>query len=124
VGKGRDNELFVLLVDLLELTDEMRPLLQAVQVARARHHQVMVLCPWPPGVLLPDAPPPVFAWPAERRTPEALVEQTDVYRLQHAFVRLRRTLARLGVPVVCAPAEDSVTLVLDRLNRLRVQGRR
>src|SRR5262249_22135062 len=49
VGKGRDNELFVLLVDLLETVDEIDVLLRAVSVALTRHHQVMVICPWPPG---------------------------------------------------------------------------
>src|SRR5262249_11697249 len=53
VGKGHDNELFVLLADLLELDDRLAPLLSAVKVAAARHHQVMVLCPWPPGVPVP-----------------------------------------------------------------------
>jgi uncharacterized protein (DUF58 family) len=50
VGKGRDNELFVILADLLELSDELEPLLRSVKVALARHHQVMVICPWPAGV--------------------------------------------------------------------------
>jgi hypothetical protein len=53
VGKGRDNELFVLLADLLELDEQLAPLLSAVKVAVARHHQVMVVCPWPPRVPLP-----------------------------------------------------------------------
>src|SRR5207253_11088723 len=53
VARGRDNELFVLLADLLELEDHLNPLLRAVKVALARHHQVMVVCPWPPGVPLP-----------------------------------------------------------------------
>src|SRR5262249_32471934 len=50
VGRGRDNELFVILADLLELSDELEPLLQTIKVALARHHQVMVICPWPAGV--------------------------------------------------------------------------
>ena len=53
VAKGRDNELFVLLVDLLESADELGKLLSAVKVALARHHQVMVICPWPADVSLP-----------------------------------------------------------------------
>src|SRR5439155_16616854 len=53
VGKGHDNELFVLLVDLLELEDHLGPLLQAVRVARGRHHRVLVICPWPPGIRPP-----------------------------------------------------------------------
>jgi hypothetical protein len=44
-------------------------------------------------------------------------------RLHGAFHRLRRTFGRLGVPVLCAPHDDSVRLVLDRLERLRAQQR-
>src|SRR5262249_46229442 len=47
VGKGHDNELYVLLVDLLELSDSLGVLLRAIKVALARHHRVMVICPWP-----------------------------------------------------------------------------
>src|SRR5262249_51914575 len=53
VGKGHDNEMFVLLADLLELSDHLAPLLRAVKVTLARHHQVIIVCPWPPGM-----PPP------------------------------------------------------------------
>jgi uncharacterized protein (DUF58 family) len=53
VGRGRDNELFVLLADLLELDDALDPLLRAVRVALGRHHQVVLICPWPPGLDLP-----------------------------------------------------------------------
>jgi uncharacterized protein (DUF58 family) len=53
VGKGHDNELFVLLADLLELTGDLDPLLRAIKVALARHHQVVVICPWPPDMPLP-----------------------------------------------------------------------
>ncbi|HTU92803.1 MAG TPA: DUF58 domain-containing protein, partial [Gemmataceae bacterium] len=56
VGKGRDNELFVLLADLLELDDSLDPLLRAVRVALGRHHQVVLICPWPPGLELPSFP--------------------------------------------------------------------
>ncbi|MFX9065594.1 hypothetical protein ABTN38_19505, partial [Acinetobacter baumannii] len=55
VSQGRDNELFVLLADLLELTEHLGPLLRAVKVALARHHQVMVVCPWPVDVPAPPA---------------------------------------------------------------------
>src|SRR5262249_22937076 len=53
VGKGRDNELFVLMTDLLETADHIEPVLASVKMAMARHHHVMVVCPWPHGV-----PPP------------------------------------------------------------------
>src|SRR5205823_7185805 len=60
VGKGHDNELFVLFVDLVELMPQIDPLLKAVKVALARHHQVMVVIPWPP-----DLDPPGREEPAE-----------------------------------------------------------
>src|SRR5262249_35686818 len=41
VGKGHDNELYVLLADLLELGEHLGPLQRAVRVALARHHHVV-----------------------------------------------------------------------------------
>ena len=41
VAHGRDNELLVIMVDLLELAGHWQPLLKAVRVAVARHHQVV-----------------------------------------------------------------------------------
>jgi hypothetical protein len=126
VGKGHDNELFVLLADLLELEEQLAPLLAAVRVALARHHQVVVICPWPPGVSRPEgnaqrrragAPPP-------RADLAMLLEEATAERFQAGYQRLRRTFARLGVPVVCAAGEEAVPLILDRMERLRMLGRK
>jgi hypothetical protein len=142
VGKGHDNELFVLLVDLLELVDQLEPLLRSVKMTLARHHQVLVICPWPPGV-----PPPPMRASAERQArsaeekaggrdsamtasgapgsalrPPTLVRQATTDRLHRAFEELRRTFIRLGVPVLCADSSDPVRLILDRLDRLRALG--
>jgi uncharacterized protein (DUF58 family) len=125
VGKGHDNELFVLLADLVELSDRLEPLLRAVRVALARHHQVMIVCPWPPGLPPPEAVesapaalPPVAAGigPTLRRT--------TAERFHRAFADLRQTFARMGVPVLCAASDESVRLILDRMDRLRLIGRR
>jgi uncharacterized protein (DUF58 family) len=122
VGKGHDNELFVLLADLLELDEPaLEPLLRAIKVARARHHRVLVVCPWPPGV------PPPSEKPRRRRRrrrgePDWLrraVLDAMFGRLHRAFRKLRRTFARLGVQVVCAENADSVSLILRRLDQLR-----
>ena len=72
VGKGHDNELFVLLADLLELEARLDPLLKAVKMTISRHHQVLVVCPWPPGV-----PPPG----AEDPSPEFLAVLRDILAL-------------------------------------------
>lgn len=123
VGKGHDNELFVLLADLLELDGGLDPLLRAVGVALARHHQVVVVCPWPPGLALPGdhptAPPPSPSTSLRRLLSYALQQ-----RFEDAYRRLKHAFARRGVPVVCAASDEPVPLILDRIERLRTLRRR
>jgi hypothetical protein len=122
VGKGRDNELFVLLADLLELDDRLGPLLAAVQVAVARHHKVLVVCPWPEGLQPPgrDDEVPALSYRELLRLPlDTVLRRVNVTRYHRAFRKLRRTFGKLGVPVLCAAAADSVQLIIDRMERLR-----
>jgi hypothetical protein len=132
VGKGHDNELFVLLVDLLELEDHMGPLVRAIKVARARHHRVMVVCPWPPGVPPPtrDDQEPSSRKRRQREREEEgsprlkrILERTTTSRFHRAFHQLRRTLARLEVPVLCAQESEPARLILQRLDQLRLMKR-
>jgi len=142
VARGRDNELFVILADLLELGDELAPVLSAVKVALARHHQVMIVCPWPAGVPLPQRPgssspsapgralsggeielPSVMFGLSGSRSMEKLLERASTARFHRAYHQLRRSFARIGVPVLCARADDPIPLILDRLERLRVLER-
>jgi len=113
VAHCHDNELFVLLVDLLELEDEIEPLLRAVRVALARHHRVMLVCAWPSGALAADD--------AERE-PETIQEKQIRQRWQESFLHLRRSFGRLGVPLVSAADRDAPTLILRRLEQLRSLG--
>jgi uncharacterized protein (DUF58 family) len=130
VARGRDNELFVLMADLLELDGRWEPLLQAVRVALGRHHQVLVVCPWPAGLPLPGAgpapqhPPDLGHRPAAGRALDALLSRVNAERFHAAYARLRQAFARLGVRVVCAGAEESASLILNRLERLRALGGR
>jgi hypothetical protein len=122
VGKGRDNELFVLLADLLELHERLGPLLRAVRVALARHHQALLIVPWPPGMPLPER----GGTPPEPTTDDPLplaVRRATVRRYHAAYARLRRAFGRLGVPVVCAASGDPVPLILQRMDALRGLGR-
>jgi uncharacterized protein (DUF58 family) len=120
VGRVRDNELFILLADLPEVVERLDPLLRAVKVALARHHQVLVICPWPPGVPVPPTGIEPDGKPPAPGTDLAVVlRKTTVRRLHEAHHRLRRAFARLGVPVVCAASGDPVGLVLERMNQLR-----
>src|SRR5262249_38836846 len=118
IGKGHDNELFVLLADLLEVGDDMRPLLRAVRVALARHHQVLVVCPWPPGVPPPSRPAPQQIVVQRRGAADvrAMLERAAIARFHRAYQKLRHTFARLGVPVVSARGDESVPLILDRMD--------
>ena len=131
VGKGHDNELFVLLVDLVELEDELEPLVRAVKVALARHHQVMLIIPWPPDLELPRRDEE--HWTRRKRprygqmSSTYLKEHLRILTTRHyhkSFHRARRTFARLQVPVLCAADADPIPLILERVDRLRLVHRR
>ena len=128
VLKGRDNELFVILADLFELDDQLDPLLRAVRVALAKHHSVLVVCPWLPGVPPPgdepeEAPPLPEGRPSARKFENWLMRDA-VARYHRAYHRVRRAFGRLGVMVVRSDSDEPVRLVLDRLDRLRGLGGR
>jgi uncharacterized protein (DUF58 family) len=135
VARGRDNELFVLLVDLVDLADDLDVLIRAVRVAVARHHQVLVILPWQEDVPDPPKEPPAD----DRRIPlhkaerfaagglKAIAEELTrdfIDQYHRAYFRLRREFGRLGVIVVRADQGEPVQIVLDRLDRLRGVGRR
>ncbi|HVS37061.1 MAG TPA: DUF58 domain-containing protein [Gemmataceae bacterium] len=122
VGRGRDNELFVLLADLLELDDALDPLLRAVRVAVGRHHQVVLVVPWPSGMRLPEDEPSDAEAMSEKLP--VILGRATTRRFHCAYRRLRQSFARLGVPVVCAASDEPVPLILQRINRLRNVGRR
>jgi uncharacterized protein (DUF58 family) len=127
VGNGRDNELFVLLVDLLDQSEYLEPLLRAVKVTLARHHQLIVVCAWPPEIPAPPrAPAGAASGESEASDVLNLIQETTVLRLHRAFRALRQSFSRLNVPVICALEGDPVRLILDRLDSLRnlTSGRR
>jgi uncharacterized protein (DUF58 family) len=119
-SRGKDNELYVLLVDLLEQEEGLAPLLSAIKVARARHHQVLIVQPWPRGLPLPDQP---LKSPSTSLLDQ--LRQQWIQQMHTAFQRLRRTFAGMGVAVLCAEADEAEGLILERMERLRnVGGRR
>lgn len=119
VGKGHDNELFVVLADLLELGDRAEPVVRAIKVALARHHQVVVVCPWPPGV-----PPNEIGGPSAAGGVRLLLERAEAARFHQAHRDMRQRLAKMSVPLVSARGDEPVRLVLERMDRLRLAGRR
>jgi uncharacterized protein (DUF58 family) len=129
VGRGHDNELFVLLADLLEMDDRLEPLLQAVRLAMSRKHQVMLVCPWPPGIepLGGVRRKGNVADGLAAKSPDGAIDRglrdATTRRFHGAYARVRRALGRLGVAVACAVDDEPVPLILERLNRLRAPGR-
>jgi hypothetical protein len=134
VARGRDNELFVLLADLVDLADDLDHLLRAVKVAVARHHQVMIILPWQDDVPDPPREPPkddaIPLRKAERFAVggyKAIAEEISrdfIDQYHKAYFRIRREFGRLGVLVIRADSREPVQMVLDRLDRLRGVGRR
>ncbi len=141
IGRGRDNELFVLLADLLELDEHLEPLLQAVRVALGRHHQVILICPWPGNLERPGAvvscqlsvasqagPSTSLPTTGNRQLTTAqtrrLLSQASQRSYLAAYQRVRRRFAALGVTVVCAAEEEGVPLILQRIDQLRGVRRR
>jgi uncharacterized protein (DUF58 family) len=135
VARGRDNELFVLLADLLDLADDLDHLVRAARVAVARHHQVLVIVPWQDDVPEPPAEAPAdgdriplgraerFAHGGYRAIADELTRDF-IAHYHKAFFKVRREFGRLGVLVIRADHDEPVQMVLDRLDRLRGVARR
>ena len=122
---ANDNELFVLCVDLLEATDDLGDLERAVCLAKAKHHQVVAICPWPPGVDIPGTSPPPLADDSltEREQMDRVLQRLVTNRFHEAFAEVRRRLGRIGVHVICAAEGDTVRQILQRIQRLRAPQR-
>ena len=120
VLRGKDNELFVLCLDVLENTDNLAPLERAVCVARAKHHQVIVICPWPIGVAPPGTKPSEAVVTLDY---QMILQRLCTAQLQRAYADVQRAFGRMGVPVFCAAQGDSVSRILQRMRRLRIQER-
>jgi uncharacterized protein (DUF58 family) len=115
VSRGRDNELFVLMGDYVQRSGRLTELLRSVRVARAKHHQVLVVQPGRPVDDVDSL--------ADGLTADELVAIAGQQRFAHAWQATRRAFGRLGVPLAPTDAGDPVRLILHRLEQLRlIQG--
>ena len=116
VSRGRDNELFVLLADLLEYDGKLDALTDAVRLARARHHRVVVICPWPERIRPANDSARIV--PQDVNTDE-LVRRAETERLRMAANRLKAELMRWHVPVAFTADEQAIRLVLSEAELTR-----
>lgn len=117
VAHGRDNELFVLLVDLLDLANEWGPLLSAIKVAVARHHQVVIVLPagTDSSTGADDADP----IPSTIGAPDRLARSMRARRRRSALSLLELESTRLGATVLAMGPSDTPRKIRERLERMR-----
>lgn len=118
VGTARDNELYVILADLVELHGHMDRFLAAVRAARARHHQILVLLPWPADVPSPHDERKK-ADPRTKLSIRHLVEEALVDGYLAKFDAVRAELVKAGANVFRFDEDDPVQLILQRLEQVR-----
>lgn len=121
VALGKDNELFVLLVDLFDVDLAQKPeafesLLRTIRMAHARRHQVLVILPWPPNV---PTPREAVREPDFVATLQEWLHHASEVRLRQSYERLRQAFAKVGVAPILAPQDQAVPLILYRMERLR-----
>jgi uncharacterized protein (DUF58 family) len=111
VGRGRDNELFVLMGEFVERAEDLAPLIKAVRVARGRHHQLLII---QSGRL----------YEAETPTTDmklgAMLAIAERARRARAWHVVRQQFGRLGVPMIAADEGDPTALILHRLEQIRM----
>ena len=136
VARAKDQELFVVLADIVELRDALDETLRAIRVAMGRRHEVVVIVPWMPDVPVPDdADLALSRADLRRKRTEALRDvgmrgmaldiMRDLIERYHAsWYAVRTELSRVGVTVMRADVNDSVQQILDRMEILRRIRRR
>ena len=120
IGLAKDNELYLVVIDVVELADRLDPLLKAIRAARGRHHQVLVMVPWPEDVPTPDEHEAEAGQRGDRKfNLKFVVEQGLFDDYVEKFRKARTALARAGATVLRYDQHDAVRLILQRIEQLR-----
>jgi len=117
VGRARDTEVYVLLLDLLERAEDLGGLAAAVRTARARKHRVLIVVPRPKD-LGDDRASILDVSPGDLKLP-VLLKLALASQLQRNYERIRRELTRAGAVVMRADEGDTAALILQRLDEVR-----
>ncbi|MFT5525013.1 MAG: hypothetical protein ACI9HK_002979 [Pirellulaceae bacterium] len=116
VTRGRDNEIFVLLVDLLDHREGLEQLTRTIRVATARHHRVMVICPRPsrPSQTHQDALNTL-----DGSNVEDLVLRGELIRLAAAEQTIKHEIRKCGASIAFADDPKATALVLAQAELIR-----
>ncbi len=104
----RHSQLIVLVSDLEDLV-EPKPALDALRLARQRHHGLVVVAPFGPAFL--SAPEDAH---------DQRVHEIFSLRAERQRRGIRREVERLGIPVLSATPRDALQLLLRRASQYRV----
>ncbi|QDV27715.1 DUF58 domain-containing protein [Aureliella helgolandensis] len=112
VSLARDNEVFVLMLDLLDADSDLDPLLAAVRVAVARHHRVVCICPTPTthAFQSTDGDSSSQLTPLEREL--QVLSHAAELRVLRQIQPLKRMLRKSGARVAFAGDRQAIALVL------------
>ena len=112
VARGRDNEVFVIFLEVLQERSELTPLMRAIRIAVARHHRVIAIGPWPvrrtanASDLWLDVERPRAA------DVESLVRHADEIRLRDAERKWRHAFLEAGASIGLLDDPQSIQIVL------------
>lgn len=114
MSRARDNELYVILADLLDVTDSLHPLICAVKLACSRHHHVLVIVAWPEDIPIHGHKSDCGSHSIQDAVRRAVIDGTH-----RRYDKLRRVLTRSGAIVLRLADRGNIHTVLDELDRLR-----
>jgi uncharacterized protein (DUF58 family) len=120
IMRAKDNEVFIVVVDLLSSTRSLDDIVSVLRTAKSRHHRVVVISQSPdfekpvtPRLIQgnePDGPP---------RTASELRQLAEQIRLNERLVGAKRQFQELGIPFSVTSDESAIPTVLAEVDLAR-----
>jgi uncharacterized protein (DUF58 family) len=107
-GASRRSQFLVLVSDLEEVS-EPKLVVDALRLAKQRHHSIVVAAPFAPAFI---APP--------KTEHEQRVQSVLALRAERQRRSMRQPVESLGIPMISASPRDTLNVLLRRLGRLRI----
>jgi hypothetical protein len=121
LGRGVDNELFIIMADFTGITENLDSLLNAIRCAKARHHRVAVVYAWPHGYAMPKKLELDYHGQAssDNLGLDAVLKRNERHFHLRNYFDLRQKLSRLEVPLVCSTDTTTKRLLMSQLDLVR-----